>query len=366
MLFDSTLRKELSRSFGATLVVILTIVLTLMLVRTLSLAANGAVAPQDVVLLLGYTALGHLPTILSLSLFVAVVVSINRMYRDSEMVIWFSAGVGLHRLVRPVLRAAWPVLGVVGLLVFLVWPWGNRSSDELRSRYEQRSDLSRVTPGVFQSSADGRRVFFIEREPAGDASIGRNVFVLARQDRGESVTTAHRGVLKAEGDDRFLILEEGQRNEVAADTGERTVSRFETYRVLVDERSAQRASKLPPKAMDTLDLMRDPTPRHQGELAWRLGLLAGAANLALLGLGLAASNPRRPSNWNLVFALLTFVTYFNFINLSQAWIGSGRRAFLPTVLGLHGGMFLLAWGLLAWRERAAVWRGWRWRKVAVA
>ena len=54
MLFDSTLRRELARNFGATLVVILTIVLTMMLIRTLGQAAGGRVAPQDVVLLLGY------------------------------------------------------------------------------------------------------------------------------------------------------------------------------------------------------------------------------------------------------------------------------------------------------------------------
>ena len=85
MLFDSTVRRELARSFGATLVVILTIVITMMLIRTLGQAAGGAVAPPDVVLLLGYTALGHLPTMLALSLFIAVVVSLGRMYRESEM-----------------------------------------------------------------------------------------------------------------------------------------------------------------------------------------------------------------------------------------------------------------------------------------
>ena len=62
MLFDSTLRRDLARNFGATLVVILTIVLTMMLIRTLGQAAGGKIAPQDVVLLLGYVALGHLPT----------------------------------------------------------------------------------------------------------------------------------------------------------------------------------------------------------------------------------------------------------------------------------------------------------------
>src|SRR5439155_5470957 len=69
MLFDSTLRRDLARTFGATLVIILTIVLTMMLIRTLGQAALGRISPQDVVLLLGYTALGHLPTMLALSMF---------------------------------------------------------------------------------------------------------------------------------------------------------------------------------------------------------------------------------------------------------------------------------------------------------
>ena len=104
MLFDSTVRRELARGFGATLVVILTIVLTMFLIRTVGQAASGSIAPQDVVLLLGYVALGHLPTMMALSLFIAVVVTLGRMYRDSEMAIWFASGVGLSRFVRPVLR----------------------------------------------------------------------------------------------------------------------------------------------------------------------------------------------------------------------------------------------------------------------
>ena len=69
MLFDSTLRRELARNFGGTLVVILTIVLTILFIRTLGQAAVGRVDPQDVALLLAYIALGNLPTMLALSLF---------------------------------------------------------------------------------------------------------------------------------------------------------------------------------------------------------------------------------------------------------------------------------------------------------
>ena len=120
MLFDSTVRRDLARTFAATLVVILTIVITMFLIRTLGQAAGGVIAPQDVVLLLGYTALGHISTMLTLSMFVAIVVTLGRMYRDSEMVIWFSSGLGLGRFVRPVLGMAWPVLAVSAALLLFV------------------------------------------------------------------------------------------------------------------------------------------------------------------------------------------------------------------------------------------------------
>ncbi len=361
MLFDSTLRRELARGFGATLVVILTIVLTNILIRTVGQAASGAVAPQDVVLLLGYVALQQLPTMLALSLFIAIVVSLGRMYRDSEMVIWFASGVGLFHFVRPVLRMSWPVLVLVALLVLFVWPWGNRSSLELRERYQRRSDLARVTPGVFQSSSDGRRVFFVERESV-DGINARNVFILSRQEQGESVTSARSGRLEAEGDDRFLVLERGQRNDVDFKRGEHAISSFESYRVRASEGALRAADEQPPRVLDTVDLIGRPTPANQGELTWRVGLLLGATNLLLLGISLSASNPRRAGNWNLLFALLAFVVYYNLINLSQLWVASERLSAPAALAALHGAVFLLALALLWWRERAAV-LSWRVRRA---
>jgi lipopolysaccharide export system permease protein len=357
MLFDSTLRKELARGFGATLVVILTIVITMMLIRTLGQAASGAVAPADVVLLLGYTALGHLPTMLALSLFIAIVVTLGRMYRDSEMAIWFSSGVGLVRFTAPVLRMSWPVLLVVAVLVLVVWPWANRSTAELRDRYEQRSDLSRVTPGVFQSSRDGSRVFFIDKA-SDEAMNARGVFVLTRTVDAESLTSARGGHLDSIGDDRFLVLDRGQRTQWDRKSGERTLASFQRYQILAEERHITRAGARSPKTMRTVDLIRDPSVRHQGELTWRLGQLFGAINLTVLGVGLAVTNPRRATNWNLVFALLGFVVYYNLISLSQAWVSGGRLTFGAAMLFVHGGILVLAFALLWWRDHGTVWRPW--------
>ena len=357
MLFDSTLRRELARNFGGTLVVILTIVLTIMFIRNLGQAAVGRIAPQDIVLLLAYIGLGHLSTMLALSLFIAVVATLSRMYRGSEMTIWFASGVPLSRFVRPVLWTSWPVLLVIALLSLFVWPWQNERSAVLKDQFERRSDLSRVAPGQFQTSADGERTFFFEGS-ASDTASGRNVFIVAARGGIESVTSAKSGSIQNDAQGRFLMLSKGQRNEQNAKNGEKTLSRFETYSAQAGDSALDAVAGVAPRALPTAALLRDPTPPNRGELVWRVGLILAAANMLLLGIGMSASNPRHASNWNLLFALLGFFAYYNLINLSQAWVSSGRVGMGVALIAGHGGAFLLGVALLWWRENGM-------RRVAV-
>ena len=349
MLFDSTLRRELARNFGGTLVVILTVVLTIMFIRNLGQAAVGRISPQDVMLLLAYIGLGHLSTILALSLFVAVVATLSRMYRGNEMTIWFASGVPLTRFVRPVLGTTWPVLLVIAVLALFVWPWQNERSAELKDTFERRSDLSRVAPGQFQTSGDGQRTFFFEGS-ASDAATGKNVLIVASKGGVESVTSAKSGSIENDAAGRSLVLRNGRRNEQNAQSGEKTLARFESYRVDAGDRAIAAPGGPSPKARATLALLRDPTAANQGELAWRVGLVLAAANMLLLGIGMSASNPRHASNWNLLFALLGFFAYYNFINLSQSWVAAGRFGLGTALLSIHGGAFALALAVLWWRE----------------
>ena len=349
MLFDSTLRRELARNFGGTLVVILTIVLTIMFIRTLGQAALGRISPQDVVLLLVYIGLGHLPTMLALSLFIAIVATLSRMYHSSEMTIWFASGVSLTRFVRPVLRTSWPVLLVIALLALFAWPWQNRRSAELRDEYDRRSDLSRIAPGQFQTSADGQRTFFFEGS-ANDTATGRNVLIVDTKGGVESLTTAKSGHIEAEGAGHFVVLDKGQRNEQNTQSGEKTLSRFDTYRSQVGDRATAAAGGPAPRARSTGELWREPTPANLGELVWRVGLVFAGANVMLLGIGMSASNPRHASNWNLLFALFGFFAYYNFINLSQSWVASGRSSVGAALFLTHGSVFALGVMLLWWRE----------------
>lgn len=351
MLFDRLFRRELSRSFGVALVVLLTIVMTMTLIRTLSQAAGGRVAPQDVLLLLGYLSLNLLPIVLTLALFIGIVATLGRAYRDSEMAVWHACGVPLRQFAAPTLRMAAPIVLAVAALVMLAWPWGAEQSAQLRQRYEGRSDLSRVAPGQFQASRDGSKVFFIERDSERPA-VGRNVFILSQQGQRESVTTAGEGEIVWDDDDRMLVLRAGQRAETDARSGEHSFARFEQYRVVADRQLAKRLDELPPEATSTLALIKSTDKRRRGELCWRLGMVLGTVNFVLLGIGLSATNPRRPSNWSLLLGLLVFVVYFNLIKLSAAWVAQGKLDIPAALLAVHGPALLMALLLMVWRDEA--------------
>lgn len=163
MLFHSSLRKDLARNFGATLVILVTIVMTIILIRTLGQASRGSVNPSEVMLVMGFSVLGQMTTIITLSLFIACVATLSRMYGESEMVIWFSSGQGLGQFIQPLFRFAWPILLVVALLSLFASPWSHQQIQDLRQRFEKRNDVERIAPANFKSQRAATGFFSLTR-----------------------------------------------------------------------------------------------------------------------------------------------------------------------------------------------------------
>ena len=355
MLFHSALRKELSRSFGATLVVLVTVVMTMTLIRTLGQASRGSFNPSDVTLVMGYTVLAYTPTLLSMSLFIAIIATLSRMYRDSEMVIWFCSGKGLSALLSPLMRFSWPIFGVIAALALLVLPWTNQRIDDLKTQYEKRGDLERIEPGQFQESANGARVFFVEKNTQGQSS-GSNVFIATTERGKETVTSARSGRIDSLPQGRFLMLENGQRLETVINTKDLKVSEFEEYGTQITSDSLTGTDPSLINTHTTLALIKDPTAAALGELSWRFGLILAAINFVIIGIAISSVNPRVGKSMNLVFSLFAFVVYFNLLSLGQSWVASNKMTFTAYMVTLHGGVLVLA---AIWLAKGH--NNWHWR-----
>ncbi|MFN9391019.1 MAG: LPS export ABC transporter permease LptF [Betaproteobacteria bacterium] len=359
MIFQRALLREFANTGLAIFVVLLSITVTTQLIRMLGWAAQGVIPPEAVLVLLGLAALRYLPILLSLALFLSVLASLTRSYRDSEMVVWFASGRGLDSWLGPVLLFAAPFSLLIAVLSLALSPWAVGKAEVYRSQLESRDDVSAISPGVFKEAKSGERVYFVEKLTS-DLSMVANIFVHSRQNERQGVMVAARGRAEtADNGDRFLVLLNGRRYEGTPGSSEYRITEFERYAVRIE---TQEVKKFMPSASSraTTELLADPSPGSQAELIWRVGIPISALILSMLAVPMSFVNPRAGRSLNIILAVLLYMVYSNLISISQSWVGRGK---LPPLAGwtvVHLAMTLLL-AVLLWR-RISVTPLLRWRR----
>jgi len=348
MIFLRTLLREFANLAVAVFLSLFMIALTTRLIRLLGQAAGGKIPSDAVVAFLGFSALNLLPVLLSLTLFISVLLALNRSWRDSEMVIWFNSGLSLAAWIRPVLIFAAPLVAVIAVLSFFISPWAAEKSEQYRSRIDSRDDISRVEPGSFGESRNSERVFFVE-SIAGDKAMVQNVFVNTTQHRRTGVMMSERGFTEfAPNGDRFLVMLSGRRYAGTPGSADFRLMEFERYATRIQTKEGDEPVATH-KSTSTLGLIETPTRNNLGELLWRVGVPASALILALLAIPMSFVNPRAGRSVNLLFALLTYMVYSNLLSVSQARVAQGKLAFGTGLWLVHGVMLVVLLVLFAQR-----------------
>ncbi len=349
MIFQRALRRELISTAGAVFTTLFTITITVMLIKILGQAAGGKVASQDVIALLGFAGLTYLPIILVLTGFISVLLAITRSYQDSEMVVWFAAGLSLSRWIKPVLSFGMPIVVLTGLLSFVVTPWANQQSAEFRERFAKREDIAKVSPGKFQESSSADRVFFVEAI-TGDTAKVRNIFVNTQNEGRTSVVVAREGSIEVDKHgDKFLVMEKGRRYDGVPTQSDFQMMEFERYGILVSRQSQAFMGDLSARSLSTLALLTERNNFNLGELLWRIALPLMALLLMLLAIPLGFVNPRGGRSANLLIALLLAVMYSNIISVMRAAVIQERMSFLAAWWPVHLVAILAVTALFFWR-----------------
>jgi lipopolysaccharide export system permease protein len=302
-----------------------------------------------VFILIGFAALNLIPIITVLTGFIAVLMVVSRSYQDSEMVVWFASGVSLMDWVKPILRFAAPLVIVTTLMTFFITPWANQQSMDYTDRFEQRSDIARVSPGKFQESASRDKVFFVEGV-AGDLSKVKNIFISTLQAERQSIVIAKEGELvRDQFGDKLLIMHQGRRYDLNKNDDSMQLMQFERYGVVVDSGTRQAMADRKAISLSTSELLNKPTPANLGEFLWRLSLPVMGLLLMLLAVPLGHVNPRSGRSANFMLALFFCVFYYNMVLVSESWVKQSTLSFGLALAPIHLFFVLLITVLFAWR-----------------
>lgn len=348
MLFRRSLLQELISTAAGAFLILLGIVVAQRAGNLVRLAAKGILPNDAITTMLGFNMIKFLPMIISLTLFLAVLMTLSRWYRDSEMVIWFSSGLSITSWIKPVLRFTLPVIVLISVLSLFVMPWATSQGEAYKTQLESRDDLASISPGVFKESSNGERVFFIESfDELGN--VVKNIFVQSLQHQKLGIIVAAEGsrVVEANGD-QFVVMQNGRRYEGSRGSAEFSTTKFEKYAIRVE---AKEAKQEPPstQSKSSGELLSSKDSVNQAELQWRFAIPISALILSLMAIPLSALDPRAGRSANFALALIIYIIYNNLLSIMQAWVAQGKVLSIVGLWPVHL-LFLLMTAYMFYRR----------------
>lgn len=320
-------------------------------------AAAGNLPGGAIFALLGLSLLSLLVLVIPVSLFLAIMLALGRLYRDSEITALQACGLSSWRLYRPLMLLGVVAAIVVGGLSLVGAPWAANRSHHLRSHAHSEAQVSILIPGRFKPISQGHGVFYAA-SVGSHGKILKRVFAEMQRGMKRVVLSGQRGkvVVNPTTGERRLELLDGYRYSGVPGQPNYEVTHFKKSDLLLRPPHATgRSHNL--DLVSTSKLVDQPSAASRAELQWRLVQPFSALLLVLLAVPLAHSKPRRGRFSKLVPAVLIFLIYFNLLGVVRVWVADGTLAIWPGIWWVVLALAALALMLLLSQSRSGWFRG---------
>jgi lipopolysaccharide export system permease protein len=318
---------------------------TYSMTRFLDKAADGLLLTSEVLQLTALKSVIAQEVLIPVSLFVALVIALGRLYSDWEMTALRSFGFAERRILLPIMGMAAALAVVVGLFSLVGRPWAYDQLYRLEVEAEATSDLDRIKPGRFYFAEENARTVFIEDVAAvGDKVSG--LFIRSLDDGDIETISAPEGTV------REFVTEENHELDLRnaqiyrrSSNGSDFLGLFKRLRILVPVGAVQPVG-YKPKAQNSFILRESDAPVDQAEYQWRWSTPVSTMLLALLAVPLSRSQPRQGRFARLTVSVIIYAVYFNALGISRTWVEQGTAQSLwwvPLTLAVAICLAYLPW-----------------------
>ncbi|AKX43888.1 permease [Thiopseudomonas alkaliphila] len=330
------LSREVLVTLTAVSAVLLVITMSGRFIRYLAQAAQGALDPSVLLLIMAYRIPGFLQLILPLGLFLGILLAYGRLYLESEMTVLTATGMSPRRLLGYTLFPAVIVALLVAWLSFFLTPQGITQVNQILHAQDSLTEFDTLEAGRFQGMRDGTRVTYTEELVEGKKQL-KNVFIsekrLSSSGKQTDVTVlvAKTGWQEVQDNgERYLILQDGYRYDGEPGQADYRVIQYDTYGVLLPKPSTGEVIT-EREAMPTQQLLGAEQPRLKNELQWRTALPILVFVVTLIAVPLAKVNPRQGRFLKLLPAILLYMLYLGLLIFTRSALDKGT---FPAALGL--------------------------------
>ncbi|SFV76842.1 permease YjgP/YjgQ family protein [hydrothermal vent metagenome] len=308
------------------------------LVLVVKESIEEGVPVADLLPLVGFNMIRDVPLILSLSLFLAIILAISKLYKDSEAIVMNSLGLGDKHfmvLIQPV------VLFIFIFILFLTTlavPWSKQQRSMIMDRSENSSEFSFIKEGEFQEFKNGELVFYASKVKDIKNSAKQNmeeIFIYAESSGDPIITLASQAQKYTDASSKsvYLRLKDGVRYHGFPSDKNKKILNFDQYDLQIIDGSRQRSADVSTKieSKPTLDILFSNNSKEIAEWQWRLSQPISVLILSLFGVLLGKSSPRGGKNLGVLTGILVFIIYNNALLVAKSSLERGE---LSPIVGL--------------------------------
>lgn len=340
MIIIRYLVRETLKSQLAILFILLLIFFCQKLVRILGAAVEGEIPTNLVLSLLGLGVPEMAQLILPLSLFLGLLMTLGRLYTESEITVMHACGLGKSVLIKAAMLLVLFTGAIATVNVMWLSPWSARHQEEVLAEAKANPGVATLAQGQFQQTKDGRSVLFIENVKGANF---HDVFLAQTHPSGStrpSVVVADTGHLSLQANgSQVVTLNSGTRFEGTALLRDFRITDFKDYQAVVGH---QRVTLDPTNTsqMSMSALWNSDQPESRTELQWRLTLIMSVIIMALMVVPLSVVNPRQGRVLSMLPAMLLYLVFFLLQSSMRSSAANGK---IDPIVGMWGvNLFYLA------------------------
>ena len=266
-LINTIIAKYLMRNIlvllAAVFIVIGLVVFGNQLVLVIKESLKQGIPVIDLFPLIGFKMIRDVPLILSLSLFLAIILSVSKLYKNSEAIVINSLGLGDKHLMVFIQPIAITIFVFILFLTTVAVPWSKQQRSMIMDRTENASEFSFIKQGEFQEFKDGEIVFYASKVEDGDQGSNQameEIFIYALAG-GEPVITLAKQAQKytdSTTSSVYLRLKDGTRYHGFPGESNKKILNFDLYDLQIIDGEVQKSNSSYSKVegQGTLDLLR--------------------------------------------------------------------------------------------------------------
>ena len=293
---------------------------------------------RELIPIVGFNMLRDVPVILSLSLFLAIIISISQLYKNSEAVIMNSFGIDDKSFIyylQPVIILSFVL---VFILTIYTVPWAKKQKSYAEDETVNASEFSFITEGRFESFKNGEITFYASESSLADNEGEQNmeeifIYIASKDSPIIVLATEATKYTDLSSESIYLRLKNGIRYEGLPGDLNVNILDFDLYDLEIVSGEVQKSlsnfSEI--EEISSIDLISAGGLLENAEMQWRFSQPLSILILSVIGVFLGKTSPRTGKGINLLLGIVIFMIYNNGLLVAKTSIESGE---LPPIIGL--------------------------------